>query len=482
MRCRRSCRSCNSIPPRRTSRSSPKFGGSKGRDEVAEALKDRIGKAETIHEQLTADYDWSKAVGLDGDDKNTKRDNFRMLNAELAALRDRMRDIQGIDRSLEAKDRASEIAERNGGSRPSEGAANETANAIQRVPPEVRQRERLIGWLRQAAEHGGEKFLPEGDGNGQDSMIVRIANDLQGGIDKASVALDRIIGPQAPVNVLTAGIGAPGAEGGMTIWPDYSDRVVEAIWPPIRVMDILPRERCMTSQWKYMKRDDPETRLLQPGGSDNTDAKKATARGWRDENEAGAEIKPKWVEESVDIEKIIAYFEVTEEQIEDGNDVDGRATRVLINEIRTNLEEALMIGVGGAEPTGLFSKSGFTEVAHAAAASGKTNWGLDYISLALFTIMKDVWEMPDYIVMHPLDWHELTTARDRDGRLQFMHPTEAAMMRILGTPVILSPFCAQPQRREAYAWHRSARMQRLSTGATWRSAARTRTMRTSRRM
>ena len=124
-------------------------------------------------------------------------------------------------------------------------------------------------------------------------------------------------------------------------------------------------------------------------------------------------------------------------------DVDGRATTVLINEVRTNLEEVVMIGTGAdKQPSGLFGAAGFTAVAQPDAAANKPTYGLDSISLACFTIMKDVWEMPDFIVMHPLDWHEITTARDDDGNLQFMHPTEAALMRILGIPVILSPFTA----------------------------------------
>ena len=56
------------------------------------------------------------------------------------------------------------------------------------------------------------------------------------------------------------------------------------------------------------------------------------------------------------------------------------------------------------------------------------------------TIMSNVWMMPDHVVMHPLDWHSLSTTRGTDGHLQFMEPAEVAQKRVLGLPVILSPY------------------------------------------
>ena len=63
------------------------------------------------------------------------------------------------------------------------------------------------------------------------------------------------------------------------------------------------------------------------------------------------------------------------------------------------------------------------------------------------TIMKDVWMMPDRVVMNPLDWHALSTTRGSDGHLQFMDPTEAAQKRVLGLPVVFSPWMTRDQAK-----------------------------------
>ena len=221
----------------------------KGRKEVTEALKHRIGEIEAVHEQLTDGYDWSKATKLDGEDKATKRANFRKMNADLAALRERMSEIQGIDRSVDAKDRAAEIAARNGGSRPSAEAQGQAVTAIQRVDTHKLARDQRMTFLRAAAEKAGLDVASAGYGH--DSLIYKLAHNRDGGASKVEISLDDMLGPQGPVNVLTSA-DAGGAGGGFSIYPPMTDRVVEGIFPPRRVIDILPRERTTSNQYRYM--------------------------------------------------------------------------------------------------------------------------------------------------------------------------------------------------------------------------------------
>ena len=47
-----------------------------------------------MHEQLSSAYDWSAVTKLDGSDDD-KRTAFRKMNADLCALRDRMREHPG---------------------------------------------------------------------------------------------------------------------------------------------------------------------------------------------------------------------------------------------------------------------------------------------------------------------------------------------------------------------------------------------------
>ena len=69
---------------------------------------------------------------------------------------------------------------------------------------------------------------------------------------------------------------------------------------------------------------------------------------------------------------------------------------------------------------------------------GSVNPGFDLISKSVMKIMKDVWVIPDRVVMHPIDWHALSTTAT-DGRLQFMDPTEATKNGVRGLPEVFAP-------------------------------------------
>ena len=412
----------------------------KGAKEVSAALRDKIGEIEAVHEQLSQDYNWDKVTKLGGE-KNDKRDAFRKMNAECAALRDRMREIQQIDSTIDARDRASEISERNGGSRPPTAAERAEVERLAALPPSELQAHQTKRFLREAAAQANIEVA--GEGRGKDSIVYAIANRTHG-VERLSIPLDYMIGPRLgdPVNVLTGGTAGDRGGGsaigtaGFSIYPPMTDTLIRTPFPPTMVMDLVRRLSTRSNLYVYRAQTSDVPQLEDP---DADDAAHAKAAGWTVENNEGQEISPKWETQTSPVVKCLAYAEITEEQIEDGEDVDGLVADQLRLELRNSVERDLLQGTGNnGRMNGIFGVSGYTNFAYANPGANLTSYGMDEISKGMFTIMKDVWMMPDRVVMHPLDWHALSTTRDEDGRLQFMDPTEAAAQRVFGLPVVFS--------------------------------------------
>ena len=423
----------------------------KGRKEIVASLKERIGEIEAVHDQLSAKYDWSAVTKLDGT-SDDKRNAFRKMNADVCALRDRMREIQGIDKSKQDKDMAAEIAERNGGSRPSDPAARAEAERLAAMPQADLEAYQSTRFLREAAKQAGIEI--KGEGLGKDSICFQIATRPHG-LDGVSVPLDWMVGPRSPTNVLSGGptggpggATVPGAGGGWSIYPPMTDTRIDTPWPPVFVMDLVRRLRTTSNLFVYRAQSVPgHTDNLGQLKLDGADAAaKAAAAGWTAEDTEGAEIRPKWVTKTSPVVKCLAFAEITEEQIEDGQDIDGLVADQLRRELRNSVERDLLLGTGANNRMqGIFGYSlpGTSTTDFVAPASGTTDYGFDYISHGIFTMMKEIWMMPDRVVMHPLDWHKLSTTRDTQGRLQFMDPTEAAAKRVLGLPVSFTPWMAE---------------------------------------
>ena len=414
----------------------------KGAKEVADKLKKRIGEIESVHGQLAENYAWSKVTKLQGTDDD-KRNAFRLMNADCAALRDRMREIQQLDANTETLDRAAEIVARNGGSRPANPVDRAEAQRLAAMPPSDLERYQMTRFLRVAAEEAGIELAGPNEDGREPSIVTAIA-DRTNGVSKLRIPLDMLVGPRQPLNVLTGGSSGmegggttPGADGGFSIYPPMSDLTVALPFPPTMVMDKVRRVRTGSNSFVYRA----QTSGMQLVVTDADAAAAAKAGGWTAENNAGAEIKPKWETQTSPVVKCLAYAQVTEEQVEDGEDVDMLIADQLRRELRNSVERDLLLGTGSNNRTnGLFGVAGFTDVAYANPGANLTSYGMDEISKGIFTVMKDVWMMPDCVVMHPLDWHELSTTRDDQGRLQFMDPTEAAAQRIFGLPVVFTPW------------------------------------------
>ena len=417
---------------------------SKGADEVKTALKERIGEIEAVHGQLSEGYDWSKVTKIDGT-ADDKRNAFRLMNADAAALRDRMREIQGVDNSKEENDRSIEILARNGGSLPADAENRRAVNELLAMSPSDRERFAGTRFLRMAAEQAGIEV--EGDGLGKDSIVAAISR-MPRGAEDLSIPLDYLVGPRAPLNVLTGGAvpatgggTTPGADGGFSIYPPMTDTVIPLPFPPTMVMDVVRRLR--TNSNAYVYRYQSSEIQLDYADSDNA-ATKARKAGWRGENAAGQEIKPEWKTARSPVTKVLAYAEITEEQIEDGADVDGLVADQLRRELRNSVERDLLQGTGANDRMqGLLNGLPAGQSTAQGPGTGTVpTWGFDTIANAVNTIISDLWMMPDRIVMSPLAWDSLVTARDNDGRLQFMTEQAAAAKQVYGLPVVFSPYAS----------------------------------------
>ena len=422
-----------------------KLWAEKGWDECKAALEARIGEVSAIHDQLSAAYNWKAVTKLSGTDTD-KRNSFRLMNADLAALRDRCREIVNLKSNQQELDHAAEIEARNGGSRPPSEAARAAIRQMQEIPPTELRRHHNTAFLRQAAEQKGLEIgstdlggsRNHKPGMGRNSLTWQIA-ERKNGVDELSISLDHLIGPQMVMTSGTPGaLGGGsqiGADGGFSIYPPMTGLTVPLLFPPL-VMDVVRRETTYSNLFVY--RSQTSGYQLEYADADNA-ATKNQKSGFRGENEAGQEIKPKWETQRSPVVKCIAYAEVTQEQIDDGEDVDSLIADQLRMELRNSVDRDLLNGPGGTTDRMLGLLDSVGTEAMGAGTANKPLFGYDFISKAANQIITDTWLMPDCVVMSPMAWNSLSTARDNDGRLQMLDPQEVMQKQINGLPVKLSP-------------------------------------------
>ena len=398
-----------------------------GREDAESRLRDAVGKVRAVTDAYTANgSSFEGLTAVDGSDAATKRENFAKQQAEVCAIRNRVAEIKamaaiGDEHEAQENDaHASEILNRGGGSEP---RAERTPVPLSYTQASRQAANALMSAVATAASYTGE---PGG-------FFRSVAE-----AGKAGVAINGDASGlfHEPLNVISN-------TAGFSIYPPMSDRVVDVPRPQVSVLDIIARENTESNAYKYRRQTVAGGEQLE---DKNANAAGARARGWKAEGAASTtDANYVWEEATAIIETIMGTTEITWEQMMDAAGIDTRVLGQLRLDLRRNLELMLLHGQGeNNEPQGLIEGTAgtdFSTVAHSAPSSGETNYGFDFLAQAMYDqIFVNTQLMPNYILLHPVDWRKLSTTRDANGNLQFMDPQDVAMQRVLGLPVILSQY------------------------------------------
>lgn len=202
-------------------------------------------------------------------------------------------------------------------------------------------------------------------------------------------------------------------------WPTEdlrSGRVVEQAVRPIQIIDLIPMGSTNQSAVVYME----ETTFT------NNAAETSEAGSY---GESALALS----EKSSNVRKIAAFLPVTDEQLEDVDQVRSYINRRLRFMLRQRLDNQIVNGNGSAPNlTGILNVSGLQSQAKG------TDPVPDAIHKAITKVRVTGRAMPNAIIMHPNDWQGIRLTRTSDGVYIWGSPSEAGDARIWGLPVVLS--------------------------------------------
>ncbi len=203
-------------------------------------------------------------------------------------------------------------------------------------------------------------------------------------------------------------------------------KLVDKAVRPIQVVDLIPAGTTDQIAIKYME----ETTL--------TD-------GATEIDEAGAypEAALDYTERTSLVRKIGVFLPVTDEQLEDVNQVRGLINNRLPAAIMRRLDYQLVNGSGAGTPTQLTGilHTGSTQ-AYARSAVA-TDLAVDALRRAMTLVHTVAFSVANGVLMNPLDWEAIRLMKSTQGVYIWGHPAEVGMDRVWGLPVAQADSIAQ---------------------------------------
>lgn len=193
-------------------------------------------------------------------------------------------------------------------------------------------------------------------------------------------------------------------------------RVVDFATRPVQVLDLFPKTTTRQAAVVYME----ETTL--------TNAAAETA-------EAGtyAESALAYTQQSSPVRKIATFLPVTDEQLEDVDQVQGYVDNRLRFMLQQRLDSQSLVGNGTAP--NLRGLNNIVGIQTQAKGSDPTP---DAFYKAMVNIRITGRSNPDSIVVHPLDWMDVKLLRTADGIYIWGNPSEVTPDRLWGMTVAQS--------------------------------------------
>ncbi|OKI47301.1 phage major capsid protein [Micromonospora sp. CB01531] len=193
-------------------------------------------------------------------------------------------------------------------------------------------------------------------------------------------------------------------------------RVVDFATRPIQILDYIPTTNTGQAAVVYME----ETTFT------NAAAEAAEAGTY-------AESALALTEQSSPVRKIATFIPVTDEQLEDVDQVRGYLDNRLRFMVRQRLDGQLLVGNGTAP-----NLRGLNNVVGIQTQAKGTDPTPDAFYKAMTLVRVTGRAIPDLHIMHPNDWMDIRLLRTADGVYIWGNPSEAGPERLWGLPVAQS--------------------------------------------
>jgi HK97 family phage major capsid protein len=266
--------------------------------------------------------------------------------------------------------------------------------------------------------------LPTGEDREQREREMKAKRSL-GRVVVESLAFKTFLKTRQPVDCVDEDIEMKAAFTTAAGWAPESTRVpnllVEKATRPIQVLDILPTGPTKQAAVVYME--------------ETTRTHSAAERA---ENAAYAESAFALTQRSDTVRLIGDSVPVTDEQLEDVDQVESYLNQRLTFGVNQRLDGQVINGDGNAPNlTGILNKAGIQTQAKG------TDAAQDAFYKAMVNVRVTGRAIPSAHIIHPLDWQGIRLQRTADGIYIWGSPAEAGPERMWGLPVAQADSIAQ---------------------------------------
>ena len=203
-------------------------------------------------------------------------------------------------------------------------------------------------------------------------------------------------------------------------------KIVESIFRPVQVTDIIPTTTTSQQAIVFMQEDTFTNAATEVAESTNV-ASTSPATGQYPEQELSLS------EASSPVRKLAVWIPVTDEQLEDEAGARGYINRRLPLMLRLRLDSQILNGNGTAP-----NLRGILQTANIQTQAKGTDPVADAVYKALTKVRVGGRATPGAVVMNSTDWQNLRLLRTTDGIYIWGNPTDAGTERLWGLPLVVN--------------------------------------------
>ena len=203
-------------------------------------------------------------------------------------------------------------------------------------------------------------------------------------------------------------------------------KIVESIFRPVQVTDIIPTTTTSQQAIVFMQEDTFTNAATEVGESTNS------VPGTYPEQELSLS------EASSPVRKLAVWIPVTDEQLEDEAGARGYINRRLPLMLRLRLDSQILNGNGTAP-----NLRGIMQTTNVQTQAAGTDAVPDAVYKALTKVRVGGRAIPGAVVINSTDWQNIRLLRTADGVYIWGSPSESGTERLWGLPVVINEVLAQ---------------------------------------